>query len=53
MAEEIITITIDEDGTISEADLLKQCQQFMNILNIKSDDLIEVSYSDLLLKMKN
>jgi predicted adenylyl cyclase CyaB len=41
---------IDEDGSIEESELLRQCQQYMKLLDIKDADLVEVSYSDLLLK---
>jgi predicted adenylyl cyclase CyaB len=41
---------IDKDGTIGKEKLLKQCQYFLNMLNIAQEDLIPVSYSDLLLQ---
>ncbi|KKQ88328.1 MAG: Adenylate cyclase [Berkelbacteria bacterium GW2011_GWA2_38_9] len=41
---------IDKSGTIGKAELLKQCQYFLNLFNISQDDLISVSYSDLLLQ---
>ncbi len=40
---------INKDGTISKEDLLKQCQFFINLLEIKDQDLVSGSYSDLLL----
>ena len=40
---------IDETGTIGEATLQKQCQQFQTELGIKEDDLVSHSYSDLLM----
>lgn len=41
---------IDQDGSIGEEALLEQCRQYMALFEIKKDDLIEVSYSDLLLE---
>ena len=41
---------IDKSGTIGKAELLKQCQYFLNLFKISQDDLISVSYSDLLLQ---
>ena len=41
---------IDKDGSQSTDTLFKQCQFFMQQFNISDDDLISVSYSDLLLK---
>jgi adenylate cyclase class 2 len=40
---------IDFDGSIGKEKLLSQCQQYMASLKILDSDLIEVSYSDLLL----
>ena len=40
---------IDQDGSFGEAHLLKQCQKYLQLFEIHSEDLIEVSYSDLLL----
>ena len=40
---------IDDDGTIGEPFLLQQCQTYLQLFEIEADDLIEVSYSDLLL----
>lgn len=40
---------IDIDGTIGRAKLQAQCEHFMNYLQIPAADLIERSYSDLLL----
>jgi predicted adenylyl cyclase CyaB len=41
---------IDEDGSIGEEKLLEQCQYYMTLFEINNKDLIEVSYSDLLLE---
>jgi len=41
---------IDSNGNISKNKLLKQCQFFLDLFNISQDDLISVSYSDLLLQ---
>lgn len=42
---------IDTDGSISEEKLLKQCQFYIELFGIKNADLVEVSYSDLLLAL--
>ena len=39
---------IDTDGSLSQEALLKQCEYYMNLFEIKETDLIEVSYSDLI-----
>jgi predicted adenylyl cyclase CyaB len=41
---------IDEDGTIGKDKLLEQCQFFLDLFKISKEDLISVSYSDLLLQ---
>ncbi len=41
---------IDTNGLIGKEKLLKQCQLFLDLLNIMKEDLISVSYSDLLLE---
>jgi len=41
---------IDSDGSRHEQQLQEQCRYYMQALRISEDDLIEVSYSDLLLK---
>lgn len=41
---------IDKDGTLGQAILQKQCRQYMELLKIKEEDLLAVSYSDLLLE---
>jgi adenylate cyclase class 2 len=40
---------IDTDGTVGQEQLLAQCRAFLELLQISSNDLIAVSYSDLLL----
>lgn len=40
---------IDKDGSIGYDQLLKQCQDFMQLLDIKQKDLVAVSYSDLIM----
>ena len=39
---------IDKDGTIGKEKLLEQCTNYMNLFEINKEDLISVSYSDLL-----
>jgi len=41
---------IDTDGTISEDQLHKQCDTWIQLLSIQPEDLIDRSYSDLLLE---
>ena len=41
---------IDEDGTIGEARLQEQCEHYLALFEIDEDDLVRVSYSDLLLQ---
>lgn len=41
---------IDKDGSRNTDTLFKQCQFFMQQFNISDDDLVSVSYSDLLLE---
>lgn len=38
---------IDLDGTIGKEQLQAQCEHYMQLLNIKQEDLVETSYSDL------
>lgn len=40
---------IDETGKIGVEKLQAQCQKYMDVLNIKEKDLIEIGYSDILL----
>lgn len=39
---------IDEDGSISEAKLREQCEYYQHLFEITSDDLVAVSYSDII-----
>lgn len=41
---------IDSDRTFGKEKLLRQCENYIKLLNISKNDLISVSYSDLLLK---
>lgn len=41
---------IDADGSIGRARLLAQCQEYLALFGIKDADLVEGSYSDLLLE---
>ncbi len=40
---------IDNDGDIGKKRLLEQCESFLDLFKIAQEDLISVSYSDLLL----
>ncbi len=40
---------IDSDGSIGKEKLLEQCEYYMEQLGIKAADLINVSYSDMLM----
>lgn len=40
---------IDKDGSIGKDKLYEQCKKFMTLFSISNNDLISVSYSDLLL----
>lgn len=42
---------IDHDGTIGLDHLHDQCEQYLHLLGIKDEDLVNESYSDLLLEM--
>lgn len=42
---------IDWDGSISETELKKQCDDYMALLGIHSEDLLAISYSDMLLHL--
>lgn len=44
---------IDTDGTIGEEKLYEQCRYYLNLFKIKEEDLVDVSYSDMVLKEKN
>lgn len=41
---------IDKEGSIGKETLKQQCESWMKLLNIQDNDLIELSYSDLLLE---
>lgn len=41
---------IDRDGSIGEEQLQEQCQHFMTLFHIADSDLVDRSYSDLLLE---
>ena len=41
---------IDYEGNFRKDELLKQCNYYLSLFNINNKDLIDVSYSDLLLK---
>ena len=43
---------IDDDGSIGKDKLLEQCQSFLDLFKISQEDMISVSYSDLLLEKK-
>lgn len=40
---------IDEDGTIGEARLHEQCAYYLDLFEIAEEDLLSVSYSDMLM----
>jgi len=40
---------IDDSETMDEAVLLEQCKHYIKLLGIKPEDLLETSYSDMLL----
>jgi len=40
---------IDEDGSIGSEKLHEQCKHYLKLLNISKEDLLENSYSDLVL----
>ncbi len=43
---------IDTDGTIGELELLNQCEFHLELFGIPKENLISVSYSDLILEKK-
>ncbi|MCK5630590.1 MAG: class IV adenylate cyclase [Nanoarchaeota archaeon] len=43
---------IDDDGSIGRDKLLEQCQSFLDLFKISQEDMISVSYSDLLLQKR-
>jgi len=40
---------INMDGSIGEERLYEQCQYYLNLFKIKEEDLVDVSYSDMVL----
>lgn len=40
---------IDKDHSLGEPKLLEQCREYMQLFGLKEADLVEVSYSDLLM----
>lgn len=40
---------IDEDGSIGEATLHRQCQKYLELFEIEDEDLLAESYSDMLM----
>ncbi len=43
---------IDMDGSLGKKKIKEQCEYYLQVLGIPEEDLIEVSYSDLLLAKK-
>lgn len=43
---------IDHDDSIPEEKLLEQCEFYLQLFGIKEEELIDVSYSDLLLRKR-
>lgn len=41
---------IDSDGSFGKEKLLERCQNYLDMFGIQKDDLISVSYSDILLQ---
>ncbi len=41
---------IDSDGSFGKEKLLEQCQNYLDLFSVSKNDLISVSYSDLLLQ---
>lgn len=41
---------IDNNGTVGKDKLLEQCQFFLDLFKISQEDLVSLSYSDLLLR---
>ena len=41
---------IDNSGSLKDEKLLKQCQKYLQLFGIKENDLISVSYSDMLME---
>lgn len=43
---------IDHEGTIGEARLRQQCEHYLRLFDIQEDDLVAVSYSDMILALE-
>ncbi len=43
---------IDEEGSIGETRLHEQCEYYMALFEITEEDLVSVSYSDMVLKQR-
>ncbi len=43
---------IDEDNTIGQTELDRQCNYYMNLLGVDAKDLVSNSYSDMLMDVK-
>ena len=50
---EFVEIEAIGNENSNKDDLMKQCKFYLNLFNISNKDLVPVSYSDLLLKLKN
>ncbi len=44
---------IDKNGELEKEKLLEQCEFYLNLFNISKNDLVSVSYSDLILKKQS
>ncbi len=44
---------IDKNGELEKEKLLEQCEFYLNLFNIPKNDLVSVSYSDLMLKKQS
>jgi predicted adenylyl cyclase CyaB len=47
-----IEIEASDSTGIGESDLLEQCKQYMRLFDVKDEDLVEHSYSDMILAAK-
>ncbi|HQU60125.1 MAG: class IV adenylate cyclase [Phaeodactylibacter sp.] len=43
---------IGEDESVGEDKLREQCQYYLNLFKVQSEDLVEVSYSDMILEKR-
>ena len=50
---EFIEIEAIGDENTDKNDLMKQCKFYLNLFNIANEDLIPVSYSDMLIEKQN